>query len=155
MEVDSLLGKTLESVWVFPSAPIHPAWVGELTTPINSWDSFLQFSDGEIVQLSPCEVDLSEDKYPSLGLTLNACTREAMKATYPDGQTIDAVALEEARAVLPANISSVEETDPLGEGVTTQYSLAGVGWRIIFRHIMPPMSLGIRIDVVAGASETA
>ena len=146
MDSNSLIGKALERVLLFPAAPVHPAWVDEFTTPINTCEAFLEFSDGELASLSPCEVNLSEDRYPSLGLAIEATTPAAMKMTYSEGQMISAVPLEEATDFLPAPITFIEASDPLGEDTTTQYAIGGSGWRIIFRHIFPPMTLGICVE---------
>ena len=146
VDSNSLIGKSLERVWVFPAAPVHPAWVDEFTTPINTWEAFLEFSDGELASLSPCEVNLSDDRYPSLGLAFEVATPASMKMTYSGGQVVGAVQLEEAIGFLPAPITAVEASDPLGQDTTTQYAIGGSGWRIIFRHIFPPMTLGIRVE---------
>jgi hypothetical protein len=146
VDSNSLIGKALERVWLFPAAPVHPAWVDEFTTPINTWEAFLEFSDGELASLSPCEVNLSEDRYPSLGLAIEVTTPAAMTMTYSGGRVVGAVPLEEAAEFLPAPITFVEPSDPLGEDTATQYTIGGSGWLIIFRHIFPPMTLGICVE---------
>lgn len=146
MDSNSLIGKTLGRVWLFPEAPVHPAWVDEFTTPINTWKAFLEFSDGELASLSTCEVNVSADRYPSLGLAIEASTTDALKVTYSEGQVCRAVPLEEAADFLPSSITCVEASDPIGEDTTTQYAICGSGWRIVFRHIFPPMTLGILVE---------
>ena len=145
VDPNSLIGKTLEHVWLFPTGPVHPAWVDAFTLPINTLKAFLEFSDGELARLAPCEVNLP-GRYPAMALAIEVCTPAAMQLTYPGGQVAIAVVLEEAADVLPASITSVEASDPLGEDTTTQYAISGSGWRIIFRHTFPPMTLGIRVD---------
>lgn len=145
IESSWLIGKVLERVWVFTAGPVHPAWVDEFTTPIVAWQAFLEFSDGELASLSPCEVE-QPDRYPSLGLALEVATPASMKVTGTGGGLVEASQLDDASAILPATIKSVEVSDPLGEGATTQYAIDGSDWRIIFRHIFPPMTLGICVE---------
>lgn len=146
MDFDSLTGKVLERVWMFPAGPVHPAWVDEFTTPMNTWEAFLEFADGEFLSICPCEVQVAQDRYPALGLALRMCTPEAMTMKYSSGEVVATVPLDEVSGFLPAAICSVEASDPLGEDTPTQYAISGVGWRIIFRHISPPMTLGIGVE---------
>ena len=143
---DSLIGNVLEQVWLFPAAPVHPAWVDEFTTPFNTWEAFLKLADGRIVSVSPCEVQVHADRYPALGLALETCASDAMKMTCSGGEVVSAVPLDEIAGCLPSLIASVETSDPLGMDTTTQYTIAGMGWQIQFRHIFPPMTLGISVE---------
>jgi len=148
MEASSLTGKILKAIWLFPSSPVHPAWVNELTTPIVAHDAFLELSDDVFLQVDACEVALDQEKYPSLGLGLQKSSRAALRILQPSGNVTEAQQLQEALAVLPALISSVEQSDPLEEGAISQYVIVlGQIGRIIFRHIMPPTTLGIDVQL--------
>ena len=151
MEASPLLGKTVRSIWIFRSDGVHPAWVGELTLPIVGFDAFLEFADGDLVQISPCEVDLGPDRYPGLGLALQPCTIEALHFISPGGHAVEAVPLAEAASFLPFSIAGIEESDPLGEDTVSQYSLAtGNGWQVTLRHMFPPMTLGMHVEIMGG-----
>jgi hypothetical protein len=147
MEASSLTGKTLKAVWLFPSGPVHPAWVNELTTPIVAYDAFLEIGDDVLLQLDACEVVLDEKKYPSLGLELRESSPAALRVLQPNDHVTEAQQLQEASTLLPALITSVEQSDPLEEGAISEYVIVlGQVGRIIFRHIMPPTTLGIDVQ---------
>ena len=152
MEVSSLTGKSLKAIWLFPSGPVHPAWVNELTTPVVAHDAFMELSDGTLLQVDACEVTLDQEKYPSLGLELRESSRAALRILQSGGNVTEAQRLQEALDVLPALISSVEQSDPLEEGAISQYVIVlGEVGRIIFRHIMPPITLGIDVQLTGWA----
>jgi hypothetical protein len=147
VEASALIDKTLRAVWLFPAAPVHPAWVGALTTPIVTWAAFLDLDDVGLVQVDACEVVLDPETYPSLGLSLEPCAPEALHTKHPSGDVISAHRLEEAARLLPARISELVESDPLGEGAVSEYILLlETGGSIILRHIMPPETLGICVN---------
>ena len=151
MEASLLLGKAVRNIWLFRSAGVHPAWVGELTLPIVGFDAFLELTDGELIQISPCEVNLGPDRYPGLGLALQPCAAEALQFVAPSGRSVEAVPLAEVTPFLPFSIAEIEESDPLGEDTVSQYSLAtDNGWRVILRHIFPPMTLGMHVEILDG-----
>ena len=86
MEATSLTGRTLKAVWLFPSGPVHPAWVNEFTTRIIAYDAFLELADDVLLQLDACEVVLAKEKYPSLGLELRESSPAALHVLRPDGR---------------------------------------------------------------------
>ena len=90
MEAKSLTGRTLKAVWLFPSDPVHSAWVNELTTPIVAYDAFLELADDVLLQLSACEVALDEEKYPSLGLELRESSPTALRVIQANGHVTEA-----------------------------------------------------------------
>lgn len=53
--------------------------------------------------------------------------------------------LADATGLLPFLVAQVLESDPLGEGALSEIVLVGPLGRLLFRHIMPPMSLGIEV----------
>ena len=151
MEASLLFGKAVRNIWIFRSDGVHPAWVGELTLPIVGFDAFLELADGDLIQISPCEVDLGPDRYPGLGLALQSCASEALHFVAPSGHTVEAVPLAEATPFLPFSIVEIEESDPLGEDTVSQYSLAtDNGWKVTFRHMFPPMTLGMHVEIMGG-----
>jgi hypothetical protein len=153
MESSSLIGKVIQEVWTHTPGQVHPAWVSELTTPIAIWVAFIELGDGELISVYPCEVRVENQKYPSLGLTLQSCTRDSMRVVGPNGQPREPQPLAELTNVLPLAVLSAEESDPLGEGVVSEIKLAGEGARfVLFRHILPPMTLGISISSVPASN---
>ncbi|MGN6235431.1 hypothetical protein [Dyella sp.] len=137
----------MKAVWLFPSGPVHPAWVNELTTHIVAYNAVLELADDVLLQVDACEVVLDEEKYPSLGLELRESSPPALRIHQPNGNVTEAQQLQEASPLLPALITSVEESDPLEEGAISEYSIVlGQAGRIVFRHIMPPTTLGIDVQ---------
>ena len=144
VDTSSLTNETIEAIYTFACEPVHPAWVDKFTTPIATSIAVLQLSCGRLVRLATCEVELDPDKYPSLGLRADQCDSGALSWLAPSGKTYFMQSLAAAASLLPFTVLSVEESDPLGEGVVSEIALVSVGGsRLVFRHIMPPMTLGI------------
>ncbi|WP_165967445.1 hypothetical protein [Luteimonas aestuarii] len=54
--------------------------------------------------------------------------------------------LVEAADLLPFTVSQFKESDPLGEGAISEVVLLSPdGSQLLFRHLMPPMTLGIEV----------
>ncbi|WP_343279964.1 hypothetical protein [Luteimonas sp. MJ250] len=104
----------------------------------------LELSDGGLVMLAPCEVYLDPDKYPSLGLSLERCDPGALQWAR-NGKTYSMSPFAGAAGLLPFPVAQVVESDPLGEGALSEVLLIGPLGQLLFRHIMPPMSLGIEV----------
>lgn len=146
MKPSSLHGRTVQAVLAFRTNGVHPAWVSELTLPIVAYAAFLEFENGELVRIDPCEVDLRPERYSGLGLELGKCSRSSLRSFYSDSQHVDAMPLEETLSFSPFTIDRIEESDPMGDGLVSQYVLTtGKGKRITFRHILPPTMLGIEV----------
>ena len=146
MDVTSIVGKTIRAIWVFRSEGVHPAWIDSNTLPIIAFGAFLEFVDGGFVRISPCELSPSSDRYPSLSLELRPCAQEEMHYVSPEGHRLEAERLAEAHSLLPFVVTGAEMSDPLGEDAITQYSLSADDGRVVsFRHVMPPMTLGISV----------
>jgi len=93
--------------------------------------------------VAPCEVEVEVGKYPSLGISVQGCEATALQWVR-DGTTYSMKPFGDATGVLPFQVTQIEESDPLGEGAVSEIVLVGAdGSRLLFRHIMPPMSLGI------------
>jgi hypothetical protein len=153
METSSLVGKVIQEVWAHTPTPVSPAWVSEITTPIATCVAFIELGDGGLIRVYPCEVHMEGQRYPSLGLKLQSCTRDSMGVVELNGQQREAQAVAELKGVLPLVVSSTEESDPLGEGVVSEIKLSGDGSRfVLFRHIMPPMTLGISVSSVPASN---
>jgi hypothetical protein len=151
VEASLLLGKVVRTIWLFRSEGVHPAWVDNLTLPIAGFDALLEFADDSFVKISPCEVDLGPDRYPGLGLALQHCTSEALRFISHSGHTVEAVPLVEAAALVPFSIAGIEESDPIGEDTVSQYLLTTNNGRVVtFRHMFPPMTLGIDVEIMDG-----
>ena len=106
--------------------------------------------------ISPCEVSLEGDRYPVLGLSLGRCTKEEMRLPQSDGRVVDVTTLNEAESVLPLVVSAVFESDPLGEGTASQLRIESVAsGAIVFRHVMPPITLGIIVENEVYASNNS
>ena len=138
-----LTNKTIGEVLTPLCEPVHPAWVDERTTPLATSMAVLRLADGELVMLAPCEVQREGERYPSLGLSVEECDPGALQWVR-NGKTYSMNPLVAAAELLPLLVSRVEESDPLGEGAISEILLFGSnGSRLLFRHIMPPMTLGI------------
>lgn len=155
-----LVGRTVHRILVFRASGVHPAWVDDLTLPIVAYAAFLEFSDGELVRINPSEFNMWPNRYSGLNLELESSSPSALRFSYSKDQCIDAVPLEEVRPFLPFSILRIDESDPVGDGLVSQYALTtSNGQRIVFRHIMPPTMLGIEVtqehSIVASESELA
>jgi len=147
MDATELLTKTAANIWVYRFDAVHPAWVDDNTLPIVASTGFIEFVNGDLVEIGPCEVNLEPDRYPSLGLEFLPSTEESLRTLLSNGQVVDAIPLVDATPLMPFVITQIEASDPLGEEAISQYTLISrSGGRITFRHIMPPMTLGIRVD---------
>ena len=95
--------------------------------------------------VGPCEVTLEGEKYPALGLSVEECDASALEWAR-NGKTYKMAPLKQTATLLPFQVSRVDKSDPLGEGPVSEISLVGQdGSRVLFRHIMPPMTLGIDV----------
>ena len=145
METQSLIGKVVLEVLTPICEPVHPAWTNEHTTPIATSMAVLRLTSGELIQLAPCEVEVEPGKYPSLGLSVQACDSTALQWVR-NGKTYSMLPLVEAVELLPFAVSQFQESDPLGEGAISEIVLFGLGGsKLLFRHLMPPMTLGIEV----------
>ena len=148
----SLANRTIAKILTPTCEPVHPAWIGELTTPLATTIAVLQLADGELLMVAPCEVKLDPDQYPSLGLSIQTCDSSALQWVR-DGKTYTMNSLPEGLGLLPLLVMQVEEADPLGEGVVSEIVLVGQdGSRVLFRHIFPPMTLGIEMNSVRAST---
>ena len=145
MDTASLTNMTISEILTPTCVPVHPAWIDEHTTPLAMSMAVLRLADGKLILLVPCEVDLGTDKYPSLGLSVQICDSSALQWIRGD-KTYSMHPLLDAAGLLPFLVSRVEDSDPLGEGAVSEIALIhSDGSRILFRHIMPPMTLGIEL----------
>jgi hypothetical protein len=144
VDTTSLSQKSIHEILTPLCELVHPAWVGEHTTAIATSMAVLRLADGDLPLLAPCEVEQPE-AYPSLGLSLKRCDSEALQWVR-NGKTHSMKPLAEAAELLPFPVAHTEESDPLGEGPVSEIVLVGPdGSRLVFRHIMPPMTLGIEL----------
>jgi hypothetical protein len=144
MDTSWLVNTVVQQVLTPLCEPVHPAWIDGNTTPLATSAVVLELSDGGLVMLAPCEVYLDPDKYPSLGLSLERCDPEALQWVR-NGKTYSMRPFAGAAGLLPFSVSKVVESDPLGEGALSEVLLVGPLGQLLFRHIMPPMSLGIEV----------
>jgi hypothetical protein len=144
MDLTSLHGRIVQSIYSFECNPVHPAWVNELTTTFATSSAFLEMADGQLIQVYACEVVLDPEDFPSLGLCLDECMNQAMSVVRSWGVTDNATPLAGAIPMLPFKIFRVEQSDPMGEGAISEFRLYNDSSRfILFRHIFPPTTLGI------------
>jgi hypothetical protein len=152
VEYSTLVGKSIRTFWVFRSEGVHPAWIDSNTLPIAAFGSVLEFTDGSFATIGPCEVPLP-DQYPALGLSLEFGSSDSLNFVGYGGGVVHATRLEEAEALVPFLIDAIDTSDPLGEDSTSQYLFRdGSGASILFRHMMPPMTLGILVHVSSAAA---
>jgi hypothetical protein len=148
MDAASLINRTITGIFTPLCSPVHPAWVNEHTTPIATSTAVLQLDSGDLLMVEPCEVEVPGEKYPALGLSVEECDPSALQWVL-DGKTYKMSPLKAAAFVLPFHVSRVEESDPLDEGPVSEISLGRAdGSRVLLRHIMPPMTLGIDVTGV-------
>ncbi|HET7307121.1 MAG TPA: hypothetical protein VFK24_04820 [Gammaproteobacteria bacterium] len=151
MDTTSLTNKTINAILTPSCEPVHAAWVDENTTPFATSMAVFHLANGELIMMAPCEVELDPDKYPSLGLSIQKCDSSALQWTR-DGKTYSMHPLLDASQLLPFFVSRSEESDPLGEGTVSEIVLISANHsRMLFRHIMPPMTLGIELSRVGQA----
>ena len=145
MDAVSLTNRTITGIFTPLCSPVHPAWVNGHTTPIATSAAVLQLDSGDLLMVEPCEVEVPGEKYPALGLSVEKCDSSALQWVR-DGKTYKMSPLEAAALMLPFFVSRVDESDPLDEGPVSEISLVREdGSRVLFRHIMPPMTLGIDV----------
>jgi hypothetical protein len=146
MDTSSLASATIEAVHTFACEPVHPSWEDENTTPIATAMAALELSSGHMLLVAPCEVALDSGRYPSLGLEVTDCDATSLQWEAPSGKTYVMQPLTAATMVLPFVVQSVAHSDPLKEGAVSEILLCSRdGASLIFRHIMPPMTLGISV----------
>ena len=144
MNTSTLAGSTIQGICTFACEPVHPAWADANTTPIATSMAVLELSDGRLFLVAPREVNLESSAYPALGLGVSECGPEARQWHAPSGKTHVMEALSFVESLLPLSVESIQESDPLGEGAVSELSfVSSNGAWIVFRHIMPPMTLGI------------
>lgn len=145
-----LVGKTVRAIHTYAQTPVHPAWANEQTTPVAVARAFVEVGDGALVEVSPCEVDVPSG-YPILGLSVTLSAPSAL--TYDVyGSTYRASPLSYVSEMLPFSVDRVDVADPLGEGAISEIRLSSQNGVIFFRHIMPPMTLGIEVERALRAS---
>jgi len=142
VDIQRLVGCELKRVLYYRNTEIHPAWKEDSTPNISTQYVYLDLSCGTLYQVSPCEISLSPNSYPSLSLSVCKLERENCYLTFANGKKTQPVEL----LGLTSNelISRVSISDPMGEGCATEYCLDLESSKsIIIRHIMPPMMLGL------------
>jgi len=145
VDTTSLVKTEIHEILTPLCEPVHSAWIDKHTTPIATSMAVLRLADGELVMLAPCEIELEPDQYPSLGLSVESCDSNSLQWVR-NGTTYSMRPLTHAAGLLPFSVSKAEESDPLGEGTVSEIVLVGLdGSRLLFRHIMPPMTLGIEV----------
>jgi len=130
-----LSGKYLKVISLGHShSKVHPAWKDDTNDGfLICYELMLSFEDGSHYLVKPCEVDLP-DRFPSLGLSIEQVNSSEPKSVFTDFEQ-------------PNRVVAIEQSDFLGEDTINQYSLAlDNHQKVIIRHVLPPMSMGIRID---------
>lgn len=146
VDISSLTDTTIEAIHTFACSPVRPAWVNALTTPMATAIAVMQFSDGRAARGAPCEAELDSGKHPSLDLEAMECDATALQWQAPSGKTYVMQRIPAAAAFVPFSIQSLTESDPLGEDAVSEIVFRGrSGSGAVFRHIMPPMTLGIAL----------
>jgi hypothetical protein len=140
----SLVGKTIRRILYF-KGDVHPAWIDMNTLPIAAWTAFIDVQDEGLFKVSATEVDFGPSRYPALGLAFEACSECELEMQLPQG-LMKAEAVREAAEILPFEVFSVEETDPMGEDTISQYLFVSTrAQQLVLRHMMPPTTLGISV----------
>jgi hypothetical protein len=143
-DTSSLVNQTIQAILTPACESVHPAWVNEMTTPIATSMAVVHLANGTLLLVKPCELRLDPNKYSSLGLELTACSPKMLHWNAPDGAPVTMQPIDAVMALLPFHVTAVEQTDLLQEGAVSELALLNqAGARIVLRHIMPPMTLGI------------
>ena len=146
MNLHQLVNQKLCGVMFYACRPVHAAWAEKSTPDICSQYVFLSLENDRLLRVSPVEVTLSKDSYPSLGLNLSEISRENLKLDWKNSSVSEPVHLDNPLINFPQKILSVTAFDPLGEGTESGYQLTlANSIKVIVRHIMPPMMLGLEI----------
>ncbi len=130
-----LSGKNLSFISLGHShSKVHPAWKDDTNDSfLICYELILSFEDDSHYLIQPCEVDLP-DRFPALGLSIEQVKSSGPKSVF--------TAFEQLNRVV-----DIEQSDFLGEDTINQYSLTLDNQKkVIIRHVLPPMSMGIRID---------
>ena len=142
-----LVGSTIQAIDTFACEPVHSAWANAHTTLIATSMAVLALADGRLLLIAPQEVELEQGKYPSLGLGISECGAGRRSWVAPNGETHAMASLAPVSPLLPFTVQSVGQSDPVGEGAVSELSLeSATGACLVFRHIMPPMTLGIDFE---------
>jgi hypothetical protein len=148
MQANELAGKVLTGVW-FDAVKVHPAWIDQDTPDITTHFVNLEFSESEACIVFPCEIEISKEQYPSLGIELESISHAANLTEYTDGSLRAVQRFEENSLALPQNIEAVVESDPIEEGVLSQITLVlANGANLNIFHTMPPITLGLTVSNV-------
>lgn len=153
--ISVLVGKKLTNIYLFnydctasranmvESAP-------EMRMPFVTSYAILEFQDEQFWCIEPCEVKFDQFRYPSLGLKLSESTTSDLRRELWGGKVENAKPFAEAQFHLPFLVADTVESDPMGEEAVSEFQFFDESGKfIIFRHVMPPMSLGI--DLVGSA----
>ena len=155
MNHSSLVGQTLEALWMSPPREAHPAWVDGTTAAIST--DLVNFSlvGGSSVQVLPCEVPIA-GAYPALGIEFHESLHaQDVPPTSPEGWPA-LEQLDEVKRHLPGTIAQVRVWDALGEGPESAIQLIlGTGLALTVRHTYPPMTLGLDIALTDHPSNPA
>jgi len=155
MNHSSMVGQTLEALWMSPPRKAHPAWVDETTAAISTDLVNFALVGGSSVQVLPCEVPIP-GAYPALGIELHGWLHaQEVPLTWPDGwRALEQ--LDEVQRHLPGAIAQVRVWDALGEGPESAIQLIlGSGVALTVRHTYPPMTLGLDIALTGHPSNPA
>ena len=145
VDTSSLINTSIREILTPLCEPVHPAWIDKHTTSIATSMAVLRLSDDKLVLLAPCEVQLETERYPSLGLSIKICGPSTLQWVR-NGKIYSMIPLTQAAKLLPFRVHQAEQSDPLGEGTASEIVLVeSSGSRLLFRHIMPPMTLGIEL----------
>lgn len=155
MNPSSIVGQTLEALWMSPPREAHPAWVDATTAAISTDLVTFALVGGSSVQVLPCEVSIP-GAYPALGIEFHELLHpQDVPPTWPEGwRALEQ--LDEIQRHLPSTIAQVRVWDALGEGPESAIQLIlGAGVALTVRHTYPPMTLGLDIALTGHPSNPA
>jgi hypothetical protein len=132
MEAPLLVGKALKAIHLTPFRLAHAALL-ERPNATTALAVCLELSTGELVQISPCEVELPGDQYPAMGLECVKGLPDTTKNCEGESET-----LETGLFCLPQPITRVDASDPIGEGTPTQFVFSiGQSSSLSVLHVTP------------------
>ncbi len=114
---------------------VHPAWKDKTNDEfLICFAVELVFDDEPTLTILPCEVEIS-GRYPGLGLEVSEGKIQEHSFPY---ETDD----------LHSKILNIRQADYLGEGVENQMEFTFENGNVlVIRHVFPPMTLGIKIEI--------
>jgi len=125
-----LVGERIQSISAFGNDPCNVPWLR------------VTLEGGKKVEITPIEVTLDGERYPSLGIDIEVVEKFAEAHKWPGGPAIDFDEIGKLDSVKEIPIVAVETSDRLDEGIINSILLKFEGGEVVeVTHSSSPMSL--------------